>query len=250
MTHFLTASRSVFTIILVLAFLSSILLATEIDLVSAAEPVSAPGKRQGLELEELLTVSGIFSVLLAALAWLNGKAAVSDRRARRALEHTAFLDPLTGLSNRRLFNERLASALARSRHEKLDCAVLLIDLDEFKLVNDTLGHTAGDRLLIEVSDRIRTFAAVPEDAARLGGDEFAMILRSSAAAKDEARSTIDRLHEAIGEPVSIDGRTVRPSASIGIAFMSDATTRGSELLEQADSAMYRDKANRRRRVAA
>lgn len=250
MTTLLAGSRIAFIVILGLAFVSSLLLGAEFDLVSAFEPTSGVAKREGLELDELLTISGLFSVLLAAVAWLNGKAAATDRRARRALEHTAFLDPLTGLSNRRLFNDRLSSALARSRYEGLDCALVLIDLDKFKQVNDTYGHAAGDRLLIEVSDRIRSIPAVPEDAARLGGDEFAIILRSSAAAEGAARATIGRLHQAIAEPVLIDGRVLHPSASIGIAFMSDSASRGSELLEAADADMYRDKARRRQKLAA
>jgi diguanylate cyclase (GGDEF)-like protein len=249
-SHLLVASRSVFLIIVLVAFLCSLLLAAEFDLVSATESASAAGRRQRLELDELLTISGLFSGVLAVVAWLNGRSAVADRRVRRSLEHTAFLDPLTGLSNRRLFNERLSSALAWSRRESLPCAVLLIDLDRFKEVNDTLGHAAGDRLLIEVSDRIRAFAKVPEDAARLGGDEFAVILRSEAAAEDQARATVRRLQKAIAEPVVTDGCRMYPGASVGIGFMSGSTSRGSDLLEAADADMYRDKEFRRRRKAA
>jgi diguanylate cyclase (GGDEF)-like protein len=250
MTQFLTGSRTAILIIVLLAFLSSILLAAEFDLALASEPASGAGKRQGLELQELLAISGIFSILLAGVAWLNGRAAVTDRRERRALEHSAFLDPLTGLSNRRLFNERLGTALARARREGLACAVVLIDLDKFKHVNDTLGHAAGDRLLIEISDRIRSFAAVAEDAVRLGGDEFAILLRSAAASEEHARSMIHRLRDAIGEPLVIGGRTLCPGASIGIAFASESTSRGSDMLEAADADMYRDKERRRRSEAA
>jgi diguanylate cyclase (GGDEF)-like protein len=250
MSQLITGSRAAVLIIVLLAFLSSLLLAAEFDLVSVSEPVSGAGKRQGVELKELLSISGVFSVLLAALAWLNGKASVTDRRARRALEHTAYLDPLTGLCNRRPFNDRLVAALARSRREALPCAVLLIDLDRFKQVNDTLGHGAGDRLLIAISDRIRAFAAVPEDAARLGGDEFALILRGSAAVEEQARATIRRLQGSIAQSIVIDGRPVHPSASVGIAFVSDRTSRASDLLEAADMDMYRDKAVRHQRAAA
>jgi diguanylate cyclase (GGDEF)-like protein len=249
MSHVLVGSRIAFLIIVVLAFVSSLLLGAEFDLVSVSGPASGAGKRQGLELEELLTISGLFSVLLALVAWLNGKAAVTDRRARRALEHTAFLDPLTGLSNRRPFNDRLASQLARSRREGVPCAVLLIDLDKFKEVNDTLGHAAGDRLLIAISDRIRSFAAVPEDAARLGGDEFAIILRSSAAVEASARAAIRRLQDSISQPVVIDGHSVHPAASIGVGLISERTSRAADLLEAADMDMYRAKALGRRKAA-
>jgi diguanylate cyclase (GGDEF)-like protein len=218
--------------------------------VAAAQPVSGPGKRQGVELDELLTVSGLFSALLAVVAWLNGRSAVTDRRAKRALESTAFLDPLTGLSNRRKFNDRLASTLSRFRTEGLPCAVLLIDLDKFKQVNDTLGHSAGDRLLIEVSARIAKFAAVPEDAARLGGDEFAIILRGRAASEAAAQVAVQRLECAIGEAVEIDGRVVYPGASIGLSFATQRSSRVTDLLEAADQDMYRAKRRRQRDIAA
>jgi diguanylate cyclase (GGDEF)-like protein len=250
MSHIFIASRSAFLIIVLIAFLSSILLAAEFDLVAAAESASGAGKRQGLELDELLTVSGVVSGLLAVVAWLNGRSAVTNHRVRQTLEHTAFLDPLTGLSNRRLFNDRLASALARSCRERVPCAVLLIDLDRFKAVNDSLGHAAGDRLLIEVSDRISALPAVPEDAARLGGDEFAVILRSSAAVESAVHAAIDRLHLAIGQPFAIDGHTVHPSASIGVAFANESMSRASDLLEAADQDMYRAKRLRQRKAAA
>lgn len=246
----LAGTRTTLFVVVGLAFLSSLLLGAEFDLVSVFAPASRAGKHEGLELHELLAISGIFSVLLAAVAWLNGKVAASDRRARRALEHTAFLDPLTGLSNRRLFNDRLASALAQSRHASQGCAVVLIDLDQFKQVNDTLGHAAGDRLLIEIANRIRSFPAVPQDAARLGGDEFALILRDSAASEGNAHSMIDRLREAIAEPVLFDGQRICPSASVGVAFASESISRGSELLEDADADMYRDKRYRRQRERA
>jgi diguanylate cyclase (GGDEF)-like protein len=250
MTHLPIASRAAFLIIILIAFLSSILLAAEFDLVAAAEPVSSAGKRQGVELDELLTISGLFSALLAAVAWLNGRSAITDRRANQVLEHAAFLDPLTGISNRRRFNDRLASALARFRSADLPCAIVLIDLDRFKEVNDTLGHAAGDRLLVEVSDRIAAFAAVPEDAARLGGDEFAIILRGSAASESGARAALHRLESAIGKPVEIEGRVVQPGASVGLAFAGEQTSRASDLLEAADQDMYRAKRLRQRVLAA
>jgi GGDEF domain-containing protein len=228
MSHFLVASRSAFLIIILIAFLCSVLLAAEFDLVAAAEPVSGPGRRQGVELDEMLTVSGFFSALLAVVAWLNGRSAVTDRRAKRALESTAFLDPLTGLSNRRQFNDRLASALARFRAEGLPCAVLLI----------------------EVSARIAQFAAVPEDAARLGGDEFAIILRALAASEAAARAAVQRLERAIAEAVEIEGRIVHPSASIGLAFATERSSRVSDLLETADQDMYCAKRRRQRDLAA
>jgi diguanylate cyclase (GGDEF)-like protein len=250
MSHFLVASRSAFLIIILTAFFCSILLAAEFDLVAAAQPASGAGRRQSVELDELLTISGLFSALLAAVAWLNGRSAVTDRRAKRALESTAFLDPLTGLSNRRQFNDRLASALGRFRAEGLSCAVLLIDLDKFKQVNDTLGHSAGDRLLIEVSARIARVAAVPEEAARLGGDEFAIILRKLSAREAGARAAVERLEAAIEEAVEIEGRVLHPCASIGVAFATEQSSRASDLLEAADQDMYRAKRLRKRGLAA
>lgn len=242
--NLLMPSRTALTAIVLVAFLCSLVLGAEFDLVSASDsmPTDQP---QRLELDELFALSAIFSFLLAAVALLYGKSAVTERGHRRVLEQSAFFDPLTGLSNRRLFNSRFETALANARDQQLPCAVLLIDLDEFKQVNDQFGHSAGDRLLVEISDRLRSFVLAPEDAARLGGDEFAMILRKHSATRSGASDLIARLEQAIGKPVDIDGHMVRPAASIGAAFSNSRIARSSELLELADRDMYRMKESHR-----
>jgi diguanylate cyclase (GGDEF)-like protein len=250
MSNLFIASRGALLTAVLLGFVVSLLLAAEFDLVSVSKPVGNGNPIQRLELQELLALSGIFSLLLAGVAWLNGSAAVVDRRARKMIEHTAYIDPLTGLANRRLFNQRFSATLARSRQEQSSCALLLIDLDRFKLVNDTLGHVAGDRLLVVVGDRIRAFAMVPEDTARLGGDEFAIILRNDAANEIEARALVARLERAIRRPVFHNGHAIIPGASIGVAFLTEETARASDLLEHADRDMYRVKELHQKRISA
>lgn len=226
------------------------LITAEFELVFTSEAVGTDGKRKKFQLEELLTITAVFSVILTTFAFLMGKSAVRERHTRKLIEHAAYLDPLTHLPNRRAFKERLTSALASSRDTGAASALLLIDLDRFKQVNDDLGHAAGDRVLVEVSDRIRSFAEAPEDAARLGGDEFALILRNEAAKEENARSIIDRLQDAISQPVSHDAHVILPGASIGVAFAKEAAARSIDLLEAADRDMYRDKQRRRLRLVA
>ena len=232
-----------------LGLLCSFLIAAEFDLVFVSDPVASGGRSEKFELEELLTLSGAFSVLLAILAFVVGKTAIGERRRRALIEVVAYFDPLTGLPNRRVFDERLASALAWTGAGP-GCALLLIDLDHFKQVNDQLGHAAGDRLLVEVGERLRAFAAVPEDAARLGGDEFALILRGDAATEPGARTLILELHEAIRRPFTYKGKLITPAASIGVAFAGEEARRSSDLLEEADSDMYRNKQRGRERLVA
>jgi len=150
----------------------------------------------------------------------------------------ALTDPLTGLANRVLFMDRLDLALARAARKVSSVSVVFIDLDRFKLVNDTLGHAAGDTLLIGVADRLRSCLRRGETAARLGGDEFAVLLED---APDEVAAALvaERIATELREPFMLDGREVFTTASIGIAVgtVEDADT----LLRHADVAMYRAK---------
>jgi diguanylate cyclase (GGDEF)-like protein len=234
---------------LFLFFLSSLLLAMEFELVATTGPVTPGDKTERVTLEELLTLSGFFSIVLTAVAFLNGKWAARERESRAIIEHVAYFDPLTGLANRRLFNDRFASALSLARQGSA-CALAMIDLDRFKQINDTMGHAAGDRLLIEIGDRIRQFASNPEDVARLGGDEFAIILRDRSADEAAAKDLVARLESAIGRPFEFEGQEIVPSASIGIAFAREGNARSSELLAAADQLMYADKRRRRAKLAA
>ena len=163
-----------------------------------------------------------------------------DVTARKALEnelrHQAFHDGLTGLANRALFEEHLVQALARARRHQQPVAVLFLDLDDFKTINDSLGHEAGDELLRAVAIRIASVVRAEDTAARLGGDEFAVLAETSDH-EDEARTIAARLLAALAEPFDVAGRELRVTASVGLAW-SDGSIGVRELMRDADTAMY------------
>jgi len=160
-----------------------------------------------------------------------------DLRERKALEQKltfqAFHDPLTRLANRNLFRERVQHAL--DRRNVSDIAVLFIDLDNFKTINDSLGHAAGDHVLVETAHRVRSTLRTEDTAARLGGDEFAVLLED--ADLTGAARVAERIRVALGTPFWVLGQEVYISASIGIAIRRDGDEAG-ELLRNADVAMY------------
>jgi diguanylate cyclase (GGDEF)-like protein/PAS domain S-box-containing protein len=160
-----------------------------------------------------------------------------DLQERKALEQKltfqAFHDPLTRLANRNLFRERVQHAL--DRRNVSDIAVLFIDLDNFKTINDSLGHAAGDHVLVETAHRIRSTLRTEDTAARLGGDEFAVLLED--ADVTGAARVAERIRGALGTPFWVLGQEVYISASIGIAIRCDGDAAG-ELLRNADVAMY------------
>jgi diguanylate cyclase (GGDEF)-like protein/PAS domain S-box-containing protein len=163
------------------------------------------------------------------------------RRWEQALEHQASHDPLTGLANRALFDSRLRAALAAPVRDGSTLALLLIDLDRFKLVNDMLGHHAGDTVLRQVARRLLDCGPSIEVVARLGGDEFAVLFASS-----DERSTAyfaDAIHAALRHPFELEGRLVDVGASLGIAIAPIHGSNAEELLRHADVAMYTAKAN-------
>jgi diguanylate cyclase (GGDEF)-like protein/PAS domain S-box-containing protein len=163
---------------------------------------------------------------------------ISDEREfQLRLTHQANHDALTGLANRELFQSRLDAAVVS---HPADLAVLLIDLNEFKAVNDTLGHAAGDQLLLSVAERLVQSVRHDETVARLGGDEFAVLLRAE---HDSAMAVIDRISVAFVEPLDLDGHRVTIGASIGVALGAAGSTAG-ELLRHADVAMYGAKQQR------
>jgi diguanylate cyclase (GGDEF)-like protein/PAS domain S-box-containing protein len=160
---------------------------------------------------------------------------VSERvELERQLRHQAFHDPLTGLANRALFEDRLGQALVRRDHGRL--AVLFIDLDDFKAVNDSLGHAHGDQLLRTAAQRLLEVLRPEDTAARLGGDEFAVLLEDLGDNVD-AHALADRVRVALGAALSLGGRQLAPTASIGVAWPG-ADTGADELLRDADVAMY------------
>jgi len=152
------------------------------------------------------------------------------------LSHQAFHDGLTGLANRSLFHDRLDQALVRSTRTRAPLAVLLVDLDRFKQVNDGLGHGSGDRLLQQLAQRFGRVTRSDDTLARLGGDEFAVLL--DGATEAEAAAIAHRYLEQLAEPVSISGRDLVLDASIGIAVHSGGPGTSEELIRRADVAMY------------
>jgi diguanylate cyclase (GGDEF)-like protein len=158
------------------------------------------------------------------------------------LELEAYNDALTGLPNRRLFGERLALTLATADRGLFTVAMLFIDLDGFKLVNDSLGHPIGDSLLVEVAARFSARVRKSDTLARLGGDEFTVIL-SGLQVKEEAMIVGRTLLETLSRPFDIEGHLLTISASIGISIYPINAHNGSELMQQADGAMYAAKRN-------
>ncbi|MFD9882210.1 putative bifunctional diguanylate cyclase/phosphodiesterase [Streptomyces alboflavus] len=178
---------------------------------------------------------------------------VTERvRLQAQLQHNAEHDPLTDLPNRALFTRRVASALGGRRVTDRGTAVLFIDLDGFKAVNDTIGHQAGDALLVQAAQRLQEAVRASDTASRLGGDEFAALIvgdgtRDHAARERHIFELADRLRIRLSQPYDIDGNDVRVAASIGVAFAEPGVGAG-ELLRNADLAMYRAKAAGKGRV--
>jgi diguanylate cyclase (GGDEF)-like protein/PAS domain S-box-containing protein len=166
---------------------------------------------------------------------------ISDRkRAEEQIEYHAYHDVLTHLPNRRLFTDRLAVNLTRARRSGRPLGVMFIDLDHFKNINDTLGHTAGDELLLEMSQRLRRCVREDDTVARLGGDEFTIILADLRHPEDAAH-VAQKVIEAVQKPLKLGAVPVEVSASIGIAIYPVDGADAETLLRNADSAMYRAK---------
>ena len=169
---------------------------------------------------------------------------ISDRKLyERQLQHDALHDALTGLPNRTLFMDRLEHALARARRRPDDLfAVLFLDLDRFKLVNDSLGHLLGDRLLVEFARRMERCVRPGDTVSRLGGDEFTILLEDLAS-RDEAIQIAERIQAELVFPFNLGGQDVFASTSIGIALGSPDYGRADQMLRDADTAMYRAKSS-------
>jgi diguanylate cyclase (GGDEF)-like protein len=161
--------------------------------------------------------------------------------------YQAFHDSLTGLASRGLFLEQLAKRLGAAEHEAKRVALLFIDLDRFKAVNDTLGHAAGDDLLTITAGRLKSQLRATDVAARFGGDEFAILLYGVATAADAAK-VAGRILRTLGEPMPIAGRQLRVNASIGIALSTPGIPDPADLMRRADVAMYQAKRNGRGRL--
>ena len=165
------------------------------------------------------------------------------RRAREQLIHMATHDALTGLANRGLLRQRLDQAIAQAKGDART-AVLFLDLDEFKAVNDTLGHPAGDRLLTEAAERLRECVRTTDTVARCGGDEFA-IVQTGLTRPSDAAALAQRIIVALGAPYALDGTAVIVGVSIGIVLVQDIGAQVDQVLKDADIALYRAKAEGR-----
>jgi diguanylate cyclase (GGDEF)-like protein len=183
--------------------------------------------------DEMAQLSSGFNTMLSELQERDrGK-----KKVEAQLQHQALNDELTGLPNRRLLADRLSQALAVGKREGRCVALLYIDLDGFKLVNDSLGHTTGDLLLGQVAQRLRSRIRSSDTLARLGGDEFSTVL-TGLHIKEHAGIVATTLLEALAAPFIIEGHEINISASIGVSIFPDDGVNASDLLQQADSAMY------------
>ncbi|HZU81167.1 MAG TPA: EAL domain-containing protein [Acidimicrobiales bacterium] len=193
---------------------------------------------------ELQLAIGLLA-LWACLFPIVIRASLRLRRQAQENERLALRDALTGVANRTLFRDRLQLALADGHRRDESVALLVIDLDRFKDVNDTLGHAEGDHLLCEVATRLRSVLRESDTLARLGGDEFAVVLPNTDGL-DGARRVAVRLCEAVEAPITLHGLSITPQASIGIALYPHHGVDPDLLLSRADAAMYEAKQGRTR----
>jgi diguanylate cyclase (GGDEF)-like protein len=207
------------------------------SLVATAQPTSPTTVSRS---DEIGTLMASFNRMISTIEQQSDEINKFPKRLEQ-LTKQAFRDPLTNLPNRALFMDRLSHGLTRAqrRHEHL--AVLFLDLDRFKVVNDTLGHAVGDQLLVEVSRRLTSALRPGDTVARLGGDEFGVLLEDVADAETAVTVAV-RIEESLGQPYRFEGREVFVTASIGIALSSAKLGLPEEILRDADLAMYHAKA--------
>jgi diguanylate cyclase (GGDEF)-like protein/PAS domain S-box-containing protein len=173
---------------------------------------------------------------------------ISHLKAHQAeLDRLAHYDALTGVPNRRMLLDRLGQAIERARRHHHWLAVCYLDLDDFKPVNDRLGHAVGDQLLIRMTERLHSVLRAHDTLARLGGDEFVLLL-TDMTQPDEWRSIVERVLQTVQQPVLLDTATAHVSASVGITVFPDDESDGDALLRHADQAMYQAKQAGRNRV--
>ncbi len=219
----------------------------EAALQSAAEgrhwrgEISLPGADGSIRIEEV-SLSPVPGPGGAPLGVVAIKRDVTERRRlQERLERLAHYDSLTGLPNRALFFDRLNGAVARGRRESRKFALLFIDLDGFKAINDRYGHLAGDVLLVETARRLKDAIRDSDTAGRMGGDEFIVLLDNIARSED-ASTFADKIRVTLSEPITLDsGDTVSIRASIGVSVYPDDGESGDAVLKAADAAMYERK---------
>jgi len=208
-----------------------------------------------VELEAVRADGTEFPIELSLSTWATDEgrfftAIIRDITERRSaqdkLAHQALHDPLTGLPNRTLVVDRIGQALARSARHDWSVAVLFFDVDRFKVVNDSLGHSAGDALLVLVVERLQSLLRPGDTMARFGGDEF-LVVCEEVDGLDEARQLAERLSDAFTRPFVVSDREMFATASVGIAVGRSSDATPESLLRDADAAMYRAKERGRAR---
>jgi diguanylate cyclase (GGDEF)-like protein/PAS domain S-box-containing protein len=202
-------------------------------------------RRSGEVYPEWLSISAVRDERGTLTHYIGVFDDITDKKSAEArIERLAHYDPLTGLPNRHLFFDRLERALTLAHRERRAVALLYADLDGFKEINDSLGHSAGDRLLSEVAQRLQGCLRETDTVARIGGDEFTLLLPSLAderAAQDSAAQVATKVVRALAAPFEFLGVAASISASVGVAVYPRHGADGDELLHQADEAMYRAK---------
>jgi diguanylate cyclase (GGDEF)-like protein len=201
--------------------------------------------RFGRNSESVIIVSGFFlSLTMALLAWfmISGRARALSLAAEMTeeLRHMAQHDPLTGLPNRALFSDRLQQQLAYAKRHDRRFAIIFLDLDNFKPINDNYGHAVGDRLLQQVAKRLQEALRASDTVGRIGGDEF-VILTAELAGAELALALAEKVREAVRQPYMVEARKLSVSCSIGVAIYPDDGTDEITLSKLADEAMYRAK---------
>jgi diguanylate cyclase (GGDEF)-like protein len=206
-----------------------------------------PGERSARFVKHFVSVTARGA---APLATITVRDVTQERRAEESARRIAFYDGLTGLANRRLFEKRLAAAMRRFADQPDAIALLFLDLDGFKQVNDRLGHAAGDELLRVIGQRLIECVRSSDEvgrpqasASRFGGDEFAVLLTGLRSA-DEAAEVATRIHDTLSQPIDLDGNEARVGVSIGIALHPRDGASTDALLTAADAAMYAAKSDR------
>jgi diguanylate cyclase (GGDEF)-like protein len=204
--------------------------------IGSLQATAVPPPKAGLS--EIVRLAATFSHLRKQLL-----ARTAERElAEEALKHQALHDALTGLPDRVLFTDRLEHALARTDRQTDSVAVLFLDLNTFEGVNDSLGHEQGDTVLVTVAERLRTFMRSGDTAARFGGDEFTILLEGNSG-QEAAIGVAERIAVELARPILLmKGRDVVVTASIGIAMRGPVSS-ATQLLREADLAMYRAKRN-------
>ncbi|MBD5633981.1 MAG: GGDEF domain-containing protein, partial [Candidatus Eremiobacteraeota bacterium] len=202
-------------------------------------------RRDGSRFDAHVTLSALTTEAGSTVGLVMIVSDVTERkRNEERISHLAYHDALTGLPTRNLFHDRLAVALARARRNDRKVAILMLDLDRFKDVNDRMGHQAGDRLLAHVAACLRRCVRSSDTVARVGGDEFVLVL-DDLHGKSEAESVAEKLLRELRAPLEFGARTILPSASVGISLYPDDGDNAEDLLQHADAAMYRAKAGGR-----